>query len=88
MIPPPDSGGLQIDREFSEAKKLSKKTVATAVALFEVKNSDWILRETGPGVFELVSRDDQWKITDIDGNSLASAGAVIAELDRHLRSRG
>ena len=65
---------------------MSKRTLA-ATPLFEVHNSDWNLVETSPGTFELSSTDGSKKLSAISGKALATANAVIAELERHLREK-
>ena len=65
---------------------MSKRPLA-ATPLFEVHNSEWNLVETSPGTFELSSTDGSKKLSGVSGKALASANAVIAELDRYLREK-
>ena len=57
---------------------------AASRELFTVKNSDWTLTETEPGVFELASADGLKNLGGLSSKGLVSASAVISELARHL----
>jgi hypothetical protein len=52
--------------------------------LFTVMNADWKISEDSSGLYTLEAFDGSAKLGPIDGDKLASALAVISELDRHL----
>ena len=52
--------------------------------LFHVRNSDWTITETAPGIFTFASVDETKKIEGLTGKCLVAANAVISELDRYL----
>ena len=54
---------------------------------FQVQNSDWRITETAKDIFELSSASGAEKIGGLTAKRLASALAVISELDRYLRER-
>jgi hypothetical protein len=56
--------------------------------LFHVRNSDWAVNETAPGVYELATADGSQKIGGLSGPQLAAAQAVVAALDRYIREVG
>jgi hypothetical protein len=72
-----------------EERRLSRRVSARSASreLFTVKNSDWVVKETAPGVFALTSADGVKTLSDMSGKQLVSILAVISELDRHLRAR-
>jgi hypothetical protein len=51
---------------------------------FTVMNADWQITEVSPGAFILATHDGAYTLGPIPGEKLASALAVISELDRHL----
>jgi len=53
--------------------------------LFTVRNSDWTLKETSAGLFEISSADGSSKVGPFPAAKLVSMLAVIGELDRHIR---
>jgi len=83
MIAPSSKGRVTSSEAFSGGKisEMSKPT-----ELFEVRNSDWIIRETEPGVYELVKGAK--KIRGLSKRQLASLAGVVAEFDRHLKESG
>jgi hypothetical protein len=56
--------------------------------LFSVQNDHWLLRETSPGVFEVVSKDNaSRKLTGCTAKELATLEGPLSELERYLRER-
>jgi hypothetical protein len=53
---------------------------------FTVMNADWQITEVSPGSFTLSAQDGVYTLGPIPGEKLASALAVISELDRHLHA--
>jgi len=56
--------------------------------LFRVQNSDWIIRETESGKYELSTADGLKKIGGLTAKSCAAAQGVFAELDRYIKEKG
>jgi hypothetical protein len=54
---------------------------------FHVRNNEWIIMETKPGVFTLVLADESQKITGLTAKQLVAANAVVSELDRYLHAQ-
>jgi hypothetical protein len=54
--------------------------------MFSVQNDHWLLRETSPGVFEVVSKvKPSVKLSGLTARELATLEGPISELGRHLR---
>jgi len=58
-----------------------------AKELFSVQNDNWLLRETAPGIFEVVSKTKPTllKFSGLTAQELATLEGPISELGRHLR---
>jgi hypothetical protein len=52
---------------------------------FTVRNSDWIIRETTSGTYELSTADGSKKISGLSAKQLVRVNAVVAEAERHIR---
>ena len=64
---------------------MGKVSVPT-VRLFSVQNDHWLLRETSPGVFEVVSKaKPSLKLSGLTAKELSTLEGPISELERHLR---
>jgi len=64
---------------------MGKVSVPT-VRLFSVQNDHWLLRETSPGVFEVVSKaKPSLKLSGLTMRELATLEGPISELGSHLR---
>jgi len=62
------------------------KVIVPTVRSFSVQNDHWLLRETSPGVFEVVSKDKpSLKLSGLTAKELATLGGPVSELERHLR---
>jgi hypothetical protein len=60
--------------------------VSVPKELFSVQNDHWLLRETAPGVFEVVSKTaPSLKLSGLTTKALATLEGPISELGRHLR---
>jgi hypothetical protein len=60
--------------------------VSVPKELFSLQNDYWILRETLPGVFELVSKvKPSCGLAGCTSKELATLEGLVFELQRHLR---
>ena len=65
---------------------MERKRSVPKVPLFSVQNDSWLLRETSPGVFEVVSKvDPTRKLAGLTAKELATLEGPLSELERHLR---
>lgn len=56
--------------------------------LFRVCNSDWIVAETSPGLYELSLQDGSKKMEGLTIKQVVTAQGVLSEVERHMKEDG